>query len=177
MRRLAAIGVTVTVGFGAMIGVAGADRKVVTDPSGDSTSPGFDIVKATAKHKGRRKLIHTIRMAGPLAEDLSDYQITLQLNIDGDPKCEREFHVPPLGRNPMVRCGIGDTSKFGRVTKPNPRTLKFIFKRKSIIGNKDKYKWRTRVRPCPGGPPCADEIDAAPNDSPTGPRYVKHKLD
>lgn len=177
MRRLAGIGLAAIVGLGTMIGVAGADRKAITDPSGDSTSSGFDIVKATAKHKGERKLIHTMKLAGPLEEDLSDYQFSLMLNIDGDRDCEREFHAPPIGRNPMVRCGVGETNKFGKVTQPNARTLVYTFKRATILGQKRKYKWRMRVRPCPGGPPCGDEVDAAPNDAPGGLKYVTHKLD
>ena len=177
MRRVAGVTVGAAVAFWSVFGLAGADRKSVSDPAGDSTTPGFDIVKATAKHKGERKLVHTLKMAGPLEENLDDYQITLQINLDRDSDCKREFHVPPLGRNPMVRCGVGDTSKFGRVTKANPRTLVFTFARRAIIGSKDWYKWRTRVRPCPGGPPCAEEIDAAPDDGPGGPRYVTHRLD
>jgi hypothetical protein len=178
MKRTVAIAIGAVVAFGSLLGLAGADRKAITDPSGDSTGPGFDIVKATAKHRGERKLVHTLKMAGPLEEDLSDYQFTLMLNVDGDPDCEREFHAPPIGRSPMVRCGIGDTSKFGRVTKPNARTLVYTFKRATVIGGKRKYKWRMRIRPCPGGPPCGDEIDAAPDDRPAGGlKYITHKLD
>lgn len=177
MKRTLGITIAAVVAFGSILGLAVADRKAITDPVGDSTDPAFDVVKATAKHKGERKLVHQVRMADPLPEDLGDYQVTLQFSVDGDSDCEREFHAPPIGRNPMVRCGIGETNKFGRVTKPNAKTLVYTFSRRKIIGNKRKYKWRIQVRECPGGPPCQDAFEAAPDDGPGGPRYVTHKLD
>lgn len=179
MKRIATIAVAAAVGFCLTIGLAAADRKAVSDEAGDSTLLNYDIVKGIAKHKGERRLVHIVRFADPLTGNFNNLQISLLINRDRDRDCEREFHFSDgPGRVPMVRCGIGDTAKFGRVTQPNARSLKLTFKRAGIVGaNRDLYKWRLRVRACPGGPPCDDDADALPDDGAAGLRYIRHKLD
>ena len=179
MNRIATIAGAAGVGFCLTIGLAVADRKAVSDAAGDSTSAQYDIVKGIAKHKGERRLVHIVRFADDLTGNLSNVQISLHINRDRDRDCEREFHLSEgPGRVPMVKCGIGDSAKFGRVTQPSARSLKVTFKRAGIVGaNRDLYKWRFRVRECPGGPPCAPEADALPDDGAAGPRYIRHKLD
>jgi hypothetical protein len=78
-----------------------------------------------------------------------------------------------VGRVPLIRCGIGEGNKSARVAKPNASTLKFTFKIKGIIGGRDKYGWRFRVRENPGDP----DVDSLPDDGPAGVKYIKHKLD
>ena len=176
MRRTVGLTVATALVFGAVIGFAGADRKAITDPSGDSTDPAFDIVKATAKHGPKHRLVHTVKMAAPIAGDLTGKRISLQISTDRDSDCELEFHVPPIGRNPLIKCGIGETSKFARVTKPSARTIKYTFKER-VIGSPRKYRWRMSTSDCPGGPGTCVDYDAAPNERPGGERYVTHKLD
>ena len=176
MKRAAALATTAVIAFGSILALAMADRERVSDPADDSTSKVFDIVKATAKHDGKRKLVHTVRMLSPIPVDFSDFQVSLQLNLDGDRDCEREFNADGVGRTPLIKCGVGERAQNARVSKPNARTLAFTFRRGPIIGSRPKYGWRMRVRPCPGGPPCAEDADALPNDGAAGPRYIKHRL-
>lgn len=175
MKRTGVLLAIVGITFASVLTFAAADRTSKSDPSGDSTDPAFDIVKASAKHGPKHRLVHTVKMAAPLPEDLTGKRISLQISTDRDRDCEREFHVPPIGRNPLVRCGIGETSKFGKVTKPNARTLKYSFKER-LIGSPNKYRWRMSTSDCPTGPPCVD-YDALPNENAGGERYVTHRLD
>ncbi len=174
MRRAGALLATSVIAFGSVLALAGANRDRVKDPSGDSSEPGLDVASATVKHKGKKTLVHTVKMAGPLPTDLSDDFITLQLNLDRDRDCESEFRPPPFGRNPLIRCGVGVTSKFGRVSKPNGRTLKYSFK-KRLIGSPRKYGWRILVSSnCQTS---CEQVDSLPDERILGQaRYVKHKL-
>ena len=176
MRKTVGITVATVLAFGAIIGLAGADRRTISDPSGDSTDPAFDIVRTTAKHGPKHRLVHTVRMAAAIPGDLTNKRISLQISTDRDRDCELEFHLPPIGRNPLIRCGIGETSKFAKVTKPNARTMKYTFKER-VIGSPRKYRWRMSTSDCPGGPGTCVDYDAAPNEGSGGERYVVHKLD
>jgi hypothetical protein len=172
MKRTLAIAIGAVVAFGSMLGLAGADRKAITDPSGDSPDPAFDIVRAKAKHGPKNRLVHTVKMADPIASDLTNKRISLQISTDRDSDCELEFHVPPIGSNPLIRCGIGETNRSGTVTKPNARTIKYTFKER-VIGSPRKYRWRMSTSDCPGGPGTCVDYDVAPGAE----RYVTHKLD
>jgi hypothetical protein len=174
MKGIVALLAVVVVGFGALLGVAGASTKnVKNDPSGDSTDPGVDAIRATAAQKGKRLVVHTVTMDGDIPSDLTDNFITLQINLDGDNACEIEFRPPPFGKNRMIKCGVRVTSKTGKVTKQNARTIKYVFKRK-LMGNPKKYGWRILVSE--GCQTSCTAVDALPDDVGGEAKYVTQKL-
>ena len=151
--------------------LAGANSKEILDSSTDASPDSLDVVEATAGHKGKSKLVHTVATHDMLSEQ-DGHQILLQMNTDKDEDCEKEFIWPPSGEATLIKCGVGETPKAGKITEPLPNVLKFTFKRK-VIGNPKKYGWRIETRICPQ--PCTD-VDFAPDEDGGGPVYVKHKL-
>ena len=177
MKRVAAVLIVGVAMFGTVVAIAGGARSSGTDPVGDSPEPGYDLKSASAKQsRNGRKLIHTVKMAGAIPADLEGHRITLHLSLDRDRDCEKEFHFEgPTGKNPLVKCGIGETNKFGRVTKPNAKTLRYTFKKSFIGRGEKKYKWRIDVN-CGSG--CTDpDFDSLPNDNAGGEKYIVQKLD
>jgi len=152
-------------------GLAGADSKKISDSSSDAATESLDVIQATARHKGKKRLVHTVTVEQPLDEQ-PGHQILLQMNTDKDGDCEKEFIWPPSGDVSLIKCGVGETPKAGKITERTPSSLKFVFKRK-VIGNPKKYGWRIETRICPQ--PCTD-VDFAPDQDGTDPVYVKHKL-
>jgi hypothetical protein len=148
---------------------AGANSKTITDSDLDAVADATNIVEATHGHK-RNKLVHTVTFDGPVDPE-SDDQVLLQFNLDGDPEdCETEYIWPPSGKTDLIKCGVGELNKPGKIKEVAPDKLKFVFKRK-IFGHKPKYRWRVITRDCQ---PCA-MLDAA-HDEDGGPVYVKHQL-
>lgn len=169
MKRIALGAALVVAGLGA--GLAGADSKSIDDPDDDAAVESLDVVKATAGHKGKSKLVHTVTLDSPLAQE-AGHQILLQMNTDKDGDCEKEFIWPPSGDATLIKCGIGETPKGGKISEPAENKLKITFKRK-VIGNPKKYGWRIETRVCDGD--CTD-VDFAPDEDGGNRVYVKHKL-
>ncbi len=151
---------------------AGADSKSRTDSRTDATPNSADIISATAGHKGKSKLSHTVKLDGAVSESDPSLQILLQINISGNRDCEREIIWPPKGRTQVIHCGVGEVPKFATIAHPNPKTLKFVFAKRAI-GSPAKYGWRVITRD--NGPGGAD-LDSLPNDKGGKPVYVIHKL-
>lgn len=151
---------------------AGADSKSRTDSRTDATPNSVDIISASAGHKGKSKLSHTVKLDGAVSESDPNLQIILQMNISGNLDCEREIIWPPRGRTHIVHCGLGPIAKFATISQPTPRTLRFVFNKRAV-GSPAKYGWRVISRN--GGPGGAD-LDSLPNEKGGKPVYVRHKL-
>ncbi|MFN8160760.1 MAG: hypothetical protein U0R52_06925 [Solirubrobacterales bacterium] len=171
MKRLLGVVLFAACVLGA-IQLAAADTKTKTDSRTDASPNSVDLVSASAGHRGKRKLRHTVKLDGPVDDSIANLQVILQMNVKGNGDCEFEIFWPPKGKSKLVRCGIGFTNKNAVVSQPSPKTLRFTFP-KRLIGSPAKYGWRLVTRDEGAG---GDILDSLPDEKHGNPVYVIHKL-
>jgi hypothetical protein len=155
-----------------MLQFAGADTRTRTDSRTDATPNSADIISATAGHRGKSRLVHTVKFDGAISTTDPNLQIVLQINTEGDLDCEREIIWPPKGSTHIVHCGQGPIAKLAAISRPTPRTMRFVFK-KGAIDSPARYGWRVITR---NGAPGGADLDYLPDQKGGKPVYIRHKL-
>ena len=181
MYKLALAIAAVTLG---VAGLAIANTKSVNDKR-ESPDNKLDIKSASAGHAGK-KLKHDVVLWGPLPGHFHG-QVCVDVTGErgggtnvGD---LRNFAIcitnKQQGRVPVIQIQTGKTKGHAKVKYPDPETVRFVFRKKSIGNPPNKYFWRadtfysssTKHGDCPkmDGYSC---LDSAPDPG----NEVKHKL-
>jgi hypothetical protein len=174
MRRFALLG-ALSAGLvltGAPAGLAGSgsfsDPRNDLDPKAASDSARYDIVRATVGHARGRRLVHTVSVAGGIANPASAEVPLLYIEDtaadapNGTSTC-RYFVGRHEGRLGVFTCGYGDRVASARIRRTSSSTVRYEFKEKAI-GSPDSYRWAFVTRgPTDGTTSILDRLPSGDN--------------
>jgi len=181
-RTVRAVGVLAgcVAAVGLAVGGASASKQKVKDPKQDA-SASFDycdVVTATAGHKGRRAILHSVKLASPNGSPSA--AMTLYINLKGRPKqgdglgnsYGAEYVASSWG---IRKVKSGKQTTRGVRASSNKAGTKFKLKISTKrFGSPKKYGWMAF------GPACGDGTDSAPGKGPVFstafvPKFKNHK--
>ena len=176
----------------ALTGLAVANTKTVQDEKlvGKFASD-LDIKSASAGHAGRR-LAHKVELYGAIPDRFSGMVCVQVLSRrspsagPGPAQAQEDARARSIciqnkkqTRVPVVKMATGKTTGHARVRYPDPRTVRFVFTKRSI-GSPARYFWRAdtafetdkRNGPCPESQHGYSCFDNAPEVG----REARHRL-
>lgn len=148
--------------IGLTAGAASAGKQKVKDPVQDVSvnNDSCDVVAATARHKGKKAVIHSVKIAAPNLN--ANVPMSVYINIRGKPKQTdgggnrfgAEYYATFEGVEHTKTNKVATRGVKGKANKAGTKfTLKIPTK---AIGKPKKYGWMAF------GPGCGDGTDSAP---------------
>lgn len=122
-----------------------SDPRGDLDPPATSNSANYDIVRATEGHASGGRLVHTVSVAGTIADPARAEPPRLYIEdpasdaANGTAQC-RYFVGRFEGRLGVFTCGYGDRVGSARIRRTSSRTVRYEFSARAI-GNPATYRW------------------------------------
>ena len=174
MRRIAIAGALAAGLVLAGVPTGLASSGTFSDPRGDldppaaSNSANYDIVRATEGHASKGRLVHTVSVAGSIADPARAEPPRLYIEDtasdapNGQAQC-RYFVGRFEGRLGVFTCGYGDRVGSARITRTSSRTVRYVFSARAI-GNPAAYRWAALTNgPTTGTTSLLDRIPSGDN--------------
>jgi hypothetical protein len=149
-----ALAVAVVLSGGALVLANGGSA---TDPRGDlsnkpasGNSSAVDLVGATFGHASGGRLVHTVSVAGSIANPATAASgvpmiwIEDPVQSNGTREC-RYFVGRNDGKLGVFTCGYGDRVAGAKITRTSAHTIRYEFSA-GAIGNPSSYAWQVSVK-------------------------------